>query len=79
MECFMDKVRMTLEGIDGNAFHLLGAFAKKAEQQGWERQAIDAVIREATATNYDHLLKTLKAYTEPPEDDGEEADIARVG
>jgi hypothetical protein len=60
----MQKVRMKLEGLDGNAFYLLGAFAAKAKQQGWNQEEIDAVREEATAGDYAHLLQTLIAHTE---------------
>jgi hypothetical protein len=63
----MDKVRMTLDGIDGNAFALLGAFAINANRQGWPERKIAAVRQEAMAGNYDHLLQTLIAHTERPE------------
>lgn len=62
---------MTLLGLDGNAFSLLGAFANAARQQGWTREEINKVRDEATSGNYDHLLCTLMRNTEP-EDDGED-------
>lgn len=60
----MTKIRMSLEGLDGNAFSLLGAFAEKATQQGWSAEAIDAVRQEAMAGDYGHLLQTLAEHTE---------------
>jgi hypothetical protein len=56
------QVKMTLEGLDGNAFMLLGAFQANARQQGWGQDDIDAVIAEATATDYARLLATLEAH-----------------
>jgi hypothetical protein len=64
----MNKVQMRLEGLDGNAFHLLSAFAVNAKRQGWSQQAIDAVNAEATNDDYDHLLSTLMEHTERPEE-----------
>ncbi|MEW4571291.1 hypothetical protein AB1L88_25745 [Tautonia sp. JC769] len=65
----MEKVRLNLVGIDGNAYSLLGAFAATAREQGWSDQEIEAVREEATSSNYDHLVRTLVGYTDPPDDD----------
>ena len=54
-----DRVRLTLVGLDGNAFALLGAFARAARQQGWTQSAIKAVQDKATAGDYDNLLRVL--------------------
>ncbi len=70
------RVTMTLEGEDGNAFHLLGVFAHHARRQGWSREEIEAVRTEATAGDYDHLLQTLLRYVDDPgEAEGEEDDF----
>lgn len=62
----MDKVRMTLIGLDGNAFNLLGTFQANARRQGWPREKIQAVVAKATAGNYDHLIATLADHVEEP-------------
>jgi hypothetical protein len=62
----MGKVRLNLVGLDGNAFNLLGAFRRAANEQGWSDEEIKAVFDEATAGNYDHLLRTLMTHTEDP-------------
>lgn len=54
-----EKVQMTLTGLDGNAFSLLGAFRKSAARQGWTEKEIQVVLNEAMADNYDHLVNTL--------------------
>jgi hypothetical protein len=59
-------VTMALEEQNGNAFHLLGAFAANARQQGWSSEEIEAVRNEAMADNYEHLLQTLMNYVEHP-------------
>ncbi len=64
----MNKVQMQLEGLDGNAFRLLSAFAVNAKRQGWSQQEIEAVKQKAMQGDYDHLLSTLIEYTEPPEE-----------
>lgn len=65
----MEKVKLNLLGIDGNAYSLLGAFAAAAREQGWSDEEIKAVRGEATSSNYDHLVRTLTGYTNAPDDD----------
>lgn len=57
------RVKLTLVGLNGNAFALLGAFKNAARSQGWAPEEVTKVIDEATAGDYDHLLKTLIEYT----------------
>jgi hypothetical protein len=61
------KVVLDLVGIDGNAFSVLGAFKRAAKNQGWTREEIDSVQKEAMAGDYNHLLATILKYTEPGE------------
>ena len=56
-------VNLDLAGVDGNAFSIMGAFSKQARREGWSKEAIDKVIAEATAGDYDHLLQTIISYT----------------
>jgi hypothetical protein len=58
------KVRLTLVGLDGNAFALMGAFQRAARKQGWTQAEINAVLAEAKSGDYDHLLATLITHTE---------------
>ena len=53
------KVNLTLVGLDGNAFSLMGAFKSQAENEGWSKDEIDAVLNEAMSGDYDHLVATL--------------------
>ena len=57
-------VNLDLAGVDGNAFSIMGAFSKQARREGWSKEAIDKVIAEATAGDYDHLLQTIISYTQ---------------
>jgi hypothetical protein len=57
----MKKVKMTLVGLDGNAFVLLGMFQNKAKQQGWTKEEIMKVIDDATSSDYEHLLRVLSS------------------
>ena len=53
------KITLTLVGLDGNAFFLMGAFQRQARKEGWSQEEIDAVIKEAMSQDYDHLLAVL--------------------
>ena len=66
----MKKVTLTLVGLDGNAFSLLGAFSRAAKRQGWTKEEIEEVMKEAKSGDYDHLLRTLVARCEdaPPQE-----------
>ena len=57
------KVNLKLEGLDGNAFSLMGAFQKQAKKEGWSKQEIDVVLNECMSSDYDNLLCTLMKYS----------------
>ena len=59
-------VKLTLVGLDGNAFALMGAFKKAAREQGWTAPEIDIVIQACMAGDYDNLLTVLMEHTEEP-------------
>lgn len=61
------KVKLALEECNGNAFVLLGRFAKEAKRQGWTDAEIAKVTDEAKSGNYDHLLQTLLNYVDSPD------------
>jgi hypothetical protein len=56
------KVKLKLEGLDGNAFFLMGAFKRQAEREKWTREEINKVLDECQSSDYDHLLQTLIAH-----------------
>lgn len=64
----MNKVKLELVGIDGNAFSLMGAFSHAAKRQGWTPQEIKEVTSDCMSGDYDHLLRVLMANTEAPDD-----------
>lgn len=53
------KVKLTLCGLNGNAFSLMGAFSKQARHEGWTKPEIDAVLNKAMDGDYNNLLRTL--------------------
>ena len=54
-----DKVKMTLVGVDGNAFAVLGAFIRNAKKQNWKKHEIDEVVEESKCGDYNYLLQTI--------------------
>ena len=68
------KVKLTLVGLDGNAFSLMGAFKSQARKEGWTKEEIDEVIKECTSSDYEHLLQTLVTHCEDAEDEEYEED-----
>jgi hypothetical protein len=64
-----NKVKLTLVGLDGNAYSLMGAFQRAARKQGWTADEIKVVLDKCTSGDYDNLLCTLMANTEEAEED----------
>ena len=58
------KVNLTLEGLDGNAFALMGAFRKQAKKENWTKEEINEVLDVCMAGDYNHLLSTLMNHCE---------------
>lgn len=58
------KVVMSLVGLDGNAFSLMGAFAVSAKLQGWTKEEVKIVTDACMSGDYDHLLQVLIAHTD---------------
>jgi len=55
----MDKVKLTLVGLDGNAFSIMGAFSTAARRQGFDKKYIDDILADAMSGDYNHLLATI--------------------
>lgn len=64
------KVTLTLVGLDGNAFNLMGAFSKQAKKEGWTQEEIKLVLDKCKSGDYDNLLVTLMDHCN--EDESEE-------
>lgn len=52
-------ISIELSDSDGNAFAILGRFKKALRKGGVSDQEITDLVNEATAGDYDHLLKTV--------------------
>ena len=59
----MKKIKLNLEGRDGNAFSLMGAFSRQAKREGWNQEEIGEVLKKAQSGDYNNLLQTLIAHT----------------
>ena len=53
------EVKLNLNGVDGNAFSILGAMHKVLRKAKVPQADIDAITKEATDGDYDHLLQTV--------------------
>jgi hypothetical protein len=58
-----NTVKTRLVGSDGNAFALMGRFSAQARKDGWTKEEIDAVMKEAMSGDYNNLVYTLTQYT----------------
>lgn len=56
-----EKPTLQLSGKDGNAFMILGLAQRVAKEYGMDWEMIRT---EATAGDYDHLLRTMMKYFE---------------
>lgn len=57
-------VSVTLVGEDGNAFAILGRVRRAMTQAGCTKDQVEAYLREATAGDYDNLLRVTMRYVE---------------
>jgi len=60
----MKKVKLTLIGLDSNAFAIMGAFQKAARRQGWTQEEIKKVLDDAKNGDYDHFLSVIMNHCE---------------
>lgn len=57
------KVKIDWASVKDNAFAMLGAFRKAAQQQGVAQADIDRVIDDARSGDYEHLMNVLMRNT----------------
>jgi hypothetical protein len=65
----MKTIELELEGLDGNAYSLMGAFRRQARHEGWEPEEIEAVMKEAKSGDYDNLIAVLLKYSRSPDEE----------
>jgi hypothetical protein len=56
------EVEVNLIGEDGNAFAILGRVSNALKRAGVAKNECDAYFTEATAGDYDHLLRTTMSW-----------------
>ncbi len=59
MEDSIEKPKLQLVGLDGNAFAILGRARRAARDFGWSEEKIREVVDEAMSSDYDHLLSVI--------------------
>lgn len=62
-------VRFSLEGIDGNAFAVMGAWKNAAKAQGWSKEDIKEVLDKCMSGDYDNLILTISENSFQDEDE----------
>ena len=70
------KIDLTLVGIDGNAFAIMGAFQRQARKEKWSKEEIDSVLNACMASgNFDKLLSIIMEHCKDPLSEEEEEDV----
>ncbi len=72
------KLKLSLVGLDGNVFALIGAFRRQAKKEQWTADEISAVTDKAMSGNYSQAVATLMENCENgglglDDDEGDEA------
>jgi hypothetical protein len=57
-------IRVELVGHDGNAFAIIGRVRQAMRRATVPAEDIDAFSKEATSSNYDHLLQTVMIWVD---------------
>ncbi len=65
----LPKVILQLVGENGNAFAIMGRWQRAAKRAGWPPAEIARVLAEMRSGDYDHLLQTVMANSEEPNED----------
>lgn len=70
----MDKPKLQLLGLDGNAFSILGRARQAWSRSGNDMDEWKKIHDEATSGNYDHLLQTMMEHFDTDGDEDDEDD-----
>ena len=60
----LSKPTVKLIGQDGNAFAIMGNIKRALKRAGADKEYIDEYIKEATSSDYNHLLAVSMKYVE---------------
>jgi hypothetical protein len=58
----MEKPKLKLVGLDGNAFAILGRASQAARKAGWTKEQQDKYRAAAMSGDYDNLLQVTMEY-----------------
>ena len=58
----LTDVTVSLVGIDGNAFNLIGRVRTELRRAGYDKDFLEQFTKEATSGDYFHLLNTIGKY-----------------
>ena len=64
----MKKVKMRLEGLDGNAFALMGEFERNGREQRIPQTQLNDVMEKMMDGDYNNLLRVLQDNTVDPDE-----------
>jgi len=56
---FKPKLKLDLDGPDGNAFMIMALCRRTAREAGWDADKIKKFLKECQSSTYDHLLETV--------------------
>jgi hypothetical protein len=59
-----NRPKLRLTAASGGAMHVVMNCRAAAKKAGWTRDQIDALTKELTAGDYDHVLQTALTYFE---------------
>ena len=54
-----NKPEVTLSGVDGNAFAIMGVVDKACRRQGFDPEVFEAFKADATSGDYDNFLQSV--------------------
>ncbi len=57
-------VKVTLVGLDGNAFSIIGRVLKAMQRAKLTKEQRDEYVSEATSSDYNHLLQTTMDFVD---------------
>jgi hypothetical protein len=70
----MQKPKVQLVGMDGNAYSILGRCHGAAMKFGWSKEQWNEFSAKAKSGNYDNLLRTVVEWFDTDNEDDEEND-----
>ena len=62
MEEKIKKVNLSLVGINGNAFSILGAFRRQTKKENWTDDEINLVIKKAQSEDHNNLTSVISKH-----------------